>query len=432
MKRFAIVAMVLILAVVSLANCGALGSRVQPTITAIPLPSEVSAGATGTPERGPRTGAGAAETPLPTATFVPVAPASLTPVPTLTLIPYGPTPTPLPPLPTLVPPTLVPPTPTATPLAAAAKPVAAKATARPAATPTPQWTGKLVFQTVLGGELYVINADGTGLRRLTDGMDPIWSPDGQRIAFARWRDPRGIWVVNADGSGEQLLFPWSEARWPSWSPDGGQILFTRAHGGRMEAKTRCFRGFCFTLPAMPHWRLGIVTVADQAFREPPSPQISMAPDWSRQGDLVVFSDGKGLAIQSLDGKVSYQLDGDTHDTDGVWSPDGQRIAFTYRQDNHWEVYTVDASGGHLTRLTNTPTRPDGTAGNSAAAAWSPASPGGGTAGRYIAFYTDRAGKWEIWIMKADGSNQQPMFRSALNKLTLDYAFQGDRALSWTD
>ncbi len=55
----------------------------------------------------------------------------------------------------------------------------------------------------------------------------------------------------------------------------------------------------------------------------------------------------------------------------------------------------------------------------------------GAAGRYIAFYTDRTGKWEIWIMKADGSGQQPMFRSALNGLTLDYAFQGDRALSWT-
>jgi signal transduction histidine kinase len=46
--------------------------------------------------------------------------------------------------------------------------------------------GKLVFQTSNGGDIYVINADGTGLRRLTDGMELAWPPDGSRIAFTRW------------------------------------------------------------------------------------------------------------------------------------------------------------------------------------------------------------------------------------------------------
>ncbi len=41
----------------------------------------------------------------------------------------------------------------------------------------------------VGGDLYSIDIDGTGLQRLTDGMDPVWSPDGTELAFARWQNP---------------------------------------------------------------------------------------------------------------------------------------------------------------------------------------------------------------------------------------------------
>ncbi len=48
-------------------------------------------------------------------------------------------------------------------------------------------SGKLVFMTGSGGELYVINVDGSGLRRLTGGIiDPVLSPNGQQVAFTRW------------------------------------------------------------------------------------------------------------------------------------------------------------------------------------------------------------------------------------------------------
>jgi hypothetical protein len=62
--------------------------------------------------------------------------------------------------------------------------------------------------------------------------------------------------------------------------------------------------------------------------------------------------------------------------------------------------------------------------NSVSPAWSPD-------GDYLAFLTDRTGKWEIWEMTATGNGQEPMFDTELEGLRLDYAFVGERAISWT-
>ena len=52
------------------------------------------------------------------------------------------------------------------------------ASAEEGATETAPLQGKIVFQTSSGGEIYLINADGTDLRYLTTGLDPALSPDG--------------------------------------------------------------------------------------------------------------------------------------------------------------------------------------------------------------------------------------------------------------
>ena len=295
---------------------------------------------------------------------------------------------------------------------------------QPASTAPPAPTGKLAFQTTWGGPFYVVSADGTGLRRITDGMDPAWSPDGSQIAFVRWREPRGVWVVDVATGDEWRAFDWSETRWPSWSPDSSQILFSRQHGGRLEEGERCFWGFCFTVPPHPHWKLGVVHLADDGFHEPQASRFSLAPEWSPSGDRLVYADEQGLRVQSEDGEITYLITHDARDTGPVWSPDGKWVAFTRRQHDHWEVYVVDADGRNPTRLTDTPRKPGDQVGNSAAPAWSPD-------GEILAFLTDRGGKWEIWIMRANGSAQQPMFEGVLDGLTLEYAHLGERAISWT-
>src|SRR6266542_5700470 len=86
------------------------------------------------------------------------------------------------------------------------------------------------------GELFVMSADGSGLRRLTwtrhaggqnFNVAADWFPDGRRILFDRNDDgPAGIYVINADGSGERRL---TKARWgprdPSLSPDARTIAY---------------------------------------------------------------------------------------------------------------------------------------------------------------------------------------------------------------
>jgi TolB protein len=304
--------------------------------------------------------------------------------------------------------------------------------------------GTLVLQTTYAGPFYTINVDGSGLQRITNGIDPVWSPDGEQIAFVRWEEPRGVWVVNADGSNAHRVFDWSETRYPSWSPDGQGIVFSRNNsdsggGGAPSGFPGMSRDVDASVGRPPGDRpsgassgsgatLGIVNVSDGSFWEPlPISIKNMTPDWSSEGDQIVlsvnFSKSIGLMAQSVDGSESWQLTSDPYDTTPVCSPDGNQVAFIRRQHDHWEIYVIDVTTGQQTRLTDTPAL-DGVAASSVSPAWSPD-------GEYIAYLTDRTGEWEIWVMKADGSEQAPLFGTELNGLTVDYTFASERALDWT-
>jgi TolB protein len=360
----------------------------------------------------------ATPTVTPTATDTPVPP-SPTPTATPTAAPTD-TPTASPTAtPTIVPTdTPIPKEPTATPTATSS-PDTPTPTSIPTATPTPTpgLQGKLVFQRCSGCEIYVINADGTGLQQLTDGLDPAWSPDGKRVAFARWRKPSpGIYVIDQDGKNEAQVFGSDYPKAPVWSPDGARLAITHQRGEDSSG--------------VPYWKLGVIRIADHHFTEVLCWEHSFSPTWAPDGNVMAYDSDHGIHLTSEDGSIGgqtyireqYALIVDTNATSPAWSPDGTKIAYMYDERPPAEIYLMTPDGENITRLTDTPSLPDRSA-SSVAPAWSPD-------GTRIVFLTDRSGEWEIWVMNADGSDQRPMFETALDEVSIGYEFVGERVISW--
>ena len=367
-------------------------------------------------------GAGGAGAPTPTS----VAPAAT-----------GAPATPVPPTPTVEPtvePTETPepaatatdvPEPTATPTQA---PPVAKTPIPPPPTPgpAPGLKGRFVFQVGSGGDIYVVNADGSGLRRLTEGMDPSWSPDGAQVVFARWTEPWGIYAINGDGSNERLLFSSSVARSPVFSPDGSQIAFHFTTEGWHPAWRFWIDGFGWYYIERGYkqteWHLGVLHLADGRLHEPYCDNLSYSPTWTADGLWLVYDGEQGLMTSEANGANNVPFAENVHDHVPVMSPDGSRIAFMHWQHDHWEIYLTGADGAGRWPLTSSSAllerRP-----NNVSPTWSPD-------GKQIAFLSDRSGKWEFYVMDADGSNQRKILENVTEQLNIIYEGGTERVLSW--
>jgi Tol biopolymer transport system component len=191
-------------------------------------------------------------------------------------------------------------------------------TLQPGRTPNIEWSPdgrKLAFLTSDCGQfcfnLYVLNSDGSGLRNLTSKLaagwslgagpasDPVWSPDGRRIAFVRLNRRLGVYVVNADGSGVRNLTPKPMGAGyaaPAWSPDGRRIAFASERDGNSEV-------------------------------------------------YVMNANGSGQRNLTRNPAL---------DADPAWSPDGRSIAFRSTRDGNTDIYIMNADGSGQRNLTRSP------------------------------------------------------------------------------
>ena len=197
----------------------------------------------------------------------------------------------------------------------------------------------------LNYEIYLVDSDGSNLRRLTttDAAEdhPSWSPDGSKIMFDADYDADGfyeIYHIQPDGANlVRLTESQSNDQFADWSPDGTHIAFSSARNG--------------------NWDIFVMN-ADGSDPQP----LTSTSDWE------VFP---------------------------AWSPDGTQIAFTGLIPNsrNTDVYVMNADGSNLRQLTDIP-------GFDENPVWSPD-------GSQIAFQTSRDGDFEIYLMNSDGSHQRP-------------------------
>jgi Tol biopolymer transport system component len=271
---------------------------------------------------------------------------------------------------------------------------------------------------VAGGNLYVMDADGGDVRQLTEsGADasPAWSPDGFRIAFQRQLGPyeSQIFVIDVDGAGERQLThipPFdppgadtrvSYSRQPVWSPDGSRIAFSREN-------TR--------LPLARGSEIHVIDTDGQNLRQIASGSFFTSPAWSPDGAWIMFSRpqmagrevwGSGLHLVAADDPEPEPVTLAGYDSsnpyDAVWSPGGDLIALSLtpvldddlmRRWGTRGLHLLDPLTGERTQITHTGMQP----------AWSPD-------GQYLAFVidpltagiavTDRSGLVQ-WIVSGDG------------------------------
>jgi TolB protein len=247
-------------------------------------------------------------------------------------------------------------------------------------------------------EIYLMNADGSGLRELTrDDVrenSPSWSPDGRRIAFLG----SGIRVVNADGSGLHRL---TRKGWgnftPAWSPDGQKIAFVRRGDGNLEI-------YVMNADGSGQRRLTRNTVRDTD------------PVWSPDGRRIAFVSNWQLWAMNVDGSGLRRLTlNGARNVAPAWSPDGQRIAFERRvgrvtlgscsgcgEAENFQVWAMNADGSEARKLAQDAAQP----------VWSPD-------GQKIAFQYPRGPRGpggltkqsDIYVMNADGSGKHNLTRT---------------------
>ena len=102
---------------------------------------------------------------------------------------------------------------------------------------TPVWApdgSRLAFASTSGAaaSIFVVNRDGTGLRRLASGRNPAWAPDGTRIAFAATeRSNEDIFVLGLETSKRRRVTTHPSRDFsPQWAPDGARIAFASSRG----------------------------------------------------------------------------------------------------------------------------------------------------------------------------------------------------------
>jgi dipeptidyl aminopeptidase/acylaminoacyl peptidase len=245
--------------------------------------------------------------------------------------------------------------------------------------------------------LWIMNADGSKNRFLTEGSGARWSPDGTRIAFTRDGEPRGTQIfvrwMDAEGATTQITRVEKSPGSITWSPDGQLI------------------GFTMLVPKRDTWTIRLPQRPEGA-RWTESPRIIESVTYRR--DRVGFLEEGFTHIFTVPatGGTPRQITSGNFNHGGQagfggggqlpWTPDGKEILFTSNRVPDWDlawresdIYAVNVKDGSIRQLTKR-SGPDG-------------SPQISSDGKWVAYtgYDMTDDTWvdsKLYLMGIDGSN----------------------------
>jgi Tol biopolymer transport system component len=199
--------------------------------------------------------------------------------------------------------------------------------------------------------IYVMRRDGSGVHPLRrDSLQqqcPRFSPDGRKISFWRGRDGQSgaYFVMNADGTGLRRISGGQKFVWgcPSWFPDGKRVVFTKDYNLYVASADGTH------LKRLTDYKI------DSLYR----PAVSPDGRWlACDGSLPGRHGGNGIIVMRADGtgarRITRSWNEIQNDSGPAWSPDGKRIVFAgYRPRFRYKgVYVVNRDGSGLRRLSN--------------------------------------------------------------------------------
>lgn len=243
-------------------------------------------------------------------------------------------------------------------------------------------------------EIYVMDWDGANVRQLTHhrtiSQSPSWSRDGSEMAYTSFVFHRKRKTRNADlflynfAAKKRFLLSYQKGinSGAAFGPDSDKVYLRISRNGASDI-----------------YSLGTDGKNLVALTKGPRGAMNVEPSLSPDGTKMAFSSDRSgrpmIYIKDLRTQALKRLTfAGVYNSSPAWSPDGKTLAFAGFDKSHFDVYTVNADGSNIQRLTSVKKR-KGKWANNEYPSFSPD-------GRFILFSSDRTGKYQLYIVSIDG------------------------------